>query len=60
MSSPINQSRNRNYENLESIFLENSKNQKHRLTISKNLKYIQLILKIYYPLSKKIIFYLLH
>ena len=45
MSTSINQSGNKNYENSESIILENSKNQKHRLTISNNLKYIQFIIE---------------
>ena len=30
-----------NFENYESIILENVKNEKHRLTISNNSKYIQ-------------------
>ena len=45
MSTPKKQNGKENFENSKSIILDNSKNQKHRLTISNNLKYIQFIIE---------------
>ena len=53
MSNPIRQNGKENYENSESIILENSKNQKHRLTISNNLQYIQFIIEDLLSVNKK-------
>ena len=58
MSNPIRQNGKENYENSESIILENSKNQKHRLTISNNLQYIQFIIEDLLSVNKKRLYFI--